>query len=92
VICEWADPSWSSLPACADNVIQDSTLASSRIGVNLDQGTTRTTVQRVTFMGQSSAAIVDYLGINNSYNTNDYSQIAPGAVAISFAHGTPAAP
>jgi hypothetical protein len=92
VICEWADPAWGSRPACVDNVIQDSTLASSRIGVNLDEGTTRTTVRRVTFIGQSAAAIVDFRGINNAYSANDYTQIRVGAVSISFAHGAAAAP
>jgi hypothetical protein len=86
VNCEWADPTWGSRPACVDNVIQDSTIRSSYAGVFLDQGTTRTTVRRVTFIGQTKAAIVDYLGINNAYSGNDYSGIAPGAVSVSFTH------
>ena len=86
VNCEWADPTWGSRPACVDNVIQDSTIRSSYAGVFMDQGTTRTTVRRVTFIGQTKAAIVDYLGINNAYSGNDYSGIAPGAVPISYTH------
>ena len=83
VVCEWADPGWGSRPACVDNVIQDSTIASSRIGVVLDEGTTRTTVRRVKFIGQAVSGILDYRGINNTYSGNDYSGIAPGAVPVS---------
>src|SRR5207253_657287 len=67
VVCEWADPGWGSRPACTDNVIQDSTIASSRIGVVLDEGTTRTTVRRVKFIGQAVSGILDYRGVNNAY-------------------------
>jgi len=86
MICEWADPGWGSRPACVDTVIQDSTIASSDNGVFLDYGTTRTTVRRVTFIGQRRSAITDFTGINNAYYDNDYSAIALGAVPISFNH------
>jgi hypothetical protein len=86
VNCEWADPLTGGLPACVDNVIQDSTIASSLAGVYLDAGTTRTTVRRVSFVNQRWAAIGDYLGINNAYYDNDYSGIAAGAVGVSFDH------
>jgi hypothetical protein len=86
VICEWADPGWGSRPACVDTVIQDSTIASTNDGVYLDYGTTRTTIRRVTFIGQRRSGITDYVGINNAYYDNDYSGIAPGAVPISFSH------
>ena len=86
VNCEWADPTWGSKPACVTNVIQDSTIRSSYVGVYMDQGTTGTTVRRVTFIGETRAAIVDYLGVNNSYSGNDYSGLAAGAVPVSTAH------
>jgi len=86
VNCEWADPTWGSLPACVDNIIQDSTIGSSYVGVYMDLGTTRTTVQRVTFVSQTKAAIVDYQGVNNTYSGNDYTGIAAGAVPVSYSH------
>lgn len=86
VNCEWADPLTGGKPACVDNVIQDSTIASSKVGVYLDEGTTRTTVRRVIFRNQWWAAIGDYKGINNAYYDNDYSGIDAGAVAISTGH------
>jgi hypothetical protein len=86
VNCEWANPDAGGLPACIDNVIQDSTIASSLVGVNLDEGTTRTTVRRVKFLNQSWAAIGDYLGLNNAYYDNDYSGIDAGAVGVSQGH------
>lgn len=82
VNCEWADPGWGGKPACTDNVVQDSTIASSRVGVHLDEGTTRTTVRRVKFLNQTWAAVRDYKGIDNQYYDNDYSGIASGAVAV----------
>ena len=85
VNCEWAEPP-TSIPACTDDVIQDSTIASTNQGVFLDYGTTRTTVRRVTFTGQHYAAIIDFAGINNAYSDNDYSGIAPGAVPVSYNH------
>ena len=86
VNCEWADPTWGSKPACVDNIIQDSTIRSSKVGVYMDQGTTRTIVRRVTFIGETRAAIVDYLGVSNSYSGNDYSGLPAGAVPVSTAH------
>lgn len=86
VNCEWADPLTGGKPACVDAVIQDSTIASSKVGVFLDEGTTRTTVRRVTFLNQWWAAIGDYRGINNAYYDNDYSGVDAGALAISYLH------
>jgi len=86
VNCEWADPLAGGLPACVNDVIQDSTIASSKVGVNLDQGTTQTTVRRVVFQNQSWAAIGDYQGVNNAYYGNDYSGIDAGAMTVSTAH------
>ena len=86
VNCEWADPLTGTKPACVNDVIQDSTIASSKVGVFLDQGTTQTTVRRVVFRNQWWAAIGDYLGVNNTYYDNDYSGIDAGAVPVSTAH------
>jgi hypothetical protein len=72
--------------ASVDNIIQDSTIRSAKAGVYFDEGTTRTTVRRVKFIGQSWAAIGDFKGINNVYYDNDYTGINPGAVAISLNH------
>jgi hypothetical protein len=86
VNCEWADPLTGGLPACVNNVIEDGTIASSKVGVYLDQGTTGVTVRRFKFLNQSWAAIGDYKGVNNTYSSNDYSGIDAGAVAISYGH------
>jgi hypothetical protein len=86
VNCEWADPLTGGKAACVDNVIQDSTIASSLVGVYLDEGTTRTTVRRVKFLNQSWAAIGDYKGVDNSYYDNDFSGIDAGAVGVSLGH------
>jgi len=69
-----------------DNIIQDSTIRSARAGIYFDEGTTRTTVRRVKFIGQSWAAIGDFKGINNVYYDNDYTGINPGAVPVSLNH------
>ena len=86
--CEWADPSWDSLPGCTDNLIQDSYFDTRVAGVYLDEGTTRTTVRRSIFVNQKWAAIGDYRGIDNLGDTygNDYRGLAPGAVPVSDAH------
>jgi hypothetical protein len=86
VNCEWADPLTGGKPACVDNVIQDSAIASSKVGVFLDEGTTRTTVRRVTFSNQWWAAIGDYKGVSNAYYDNNYSGIDAGAVEVSYNH------
>jgi hypothetical protein len=86
VVAEWAAPEWGGRPASVDNVIQDSRFESSLAGVSLDDGTTRTTVRRTTFMNQRWAAIGDYRGIENAYYGNDYSGIAPGAHDVTHEH------
>jgi hypothetical protein len=83
ILCEWADPAWGSKPGCVDNVIQDSMISSADVGVQLNPGTTRTTVRRVKFVGQRIAAIDDAQGIGNTYSDNDYSQISTTAVIVS---------
>ena len=84
VNCEWADPGWGSKPGCVGDVIQDSTFMSADVGVQLNPGTTTTTVRRVKFIGQRIAAIDDAQGIGNTYYDNDYTQIASTAVPISY--------
>jgi len=69
---EWADPSWGSRPASVGNLIENSWFASTRAGVYLDEGTTRTTVRRSTFLRQSWAAIGDYRGNDNAAYANRY--------------------
>jgi hypothetical protein len=82
VACEWASASWGSRPACTDDVIQDSTIASADTGVILDVGTTRTALRHLKFVGEGTAAIKDFSGVNNTYTDNDYRGIASGAVPI----------
>lgn len=88
LVCEWADPAWGSQPACVDNAIQQSTFDTSVIGVYLDQGTTGTTVRDSTFANQCWAAIGNYKGVDNLYDTsgNDYRRLPAGAVPISSDH------
>ncbi len=83
LVCEWDDPDWGGKPGCVDVTIQDSTIMSSEWGAFLDDGTTRTTIQRVKFIGQSKAAIYNApRGIDNTFTDNDYSQIDATAVPI----------
>ena len=88
ITCEWADPQWAGKPACVDDLIQDSTIDSCAIGVDMGSGTTRTTVRRVTFIGQGVAAAIDNAGVQNSFGENDYTAIGESAVPI--ATGSPA--
>jgi hypothetical protein len=83
---EWADPSSGGVPASVDNVIRHSRFESRLVGVYLDEGTTRTTIRTSAFVGQRWAAIGDYKGVDNAYQGNDYSRIAPGAVPVSHDH------
>jgi hypothetical protein len=69
---EWADPSWGSRPASVDNLIENSRFASTLAGIYLDEGTTRTTVRRSTFLHQSWAGIGDYRGNGNKAYANHY--------------------
>ena len=74
---EWADPAWDRRPASVGNVIEDSRFESSLVGVYLDQGTTRTTVRRSSFAGQTWAAIGDYHGVGNAVYENHYEDPNP---------------
>ena len=83
---EWADPDWGGLPGSVDNIVEGSRFESWLVGVYLDEGTTRTTIRRSTFVGQRWAAIADYEGVDNAYYGNDYRAIARGAVAVTRDH------
>jgi hypothetical protein len=76
VTAEWDDPAWGGKPASVDNLIENSRFVSSLVGVYLDEGTTRTTVRRSTFAGQSWAAIGDYRGNGNAAYANSYRGVA----------------
>jgi hypothetical protein len=88
IACEWADPNWGSKPACTDITIQDSLFETHCVGVNLDEGTTRTTVRRSTFRNQRWAAIGNFRGNNNLNDTtdNDYTGILTTATPINTGH------
>lgn len=86
LLTEWADPGSDGRPASVMNVIEDSWFASWLAGVYLDEGTTRTTVRRSTFVNQRWAAIGDYRGNENAYYENDYRAIASGAEAVTHQH------
>jgi hypothetical protein len=79
---EWADPAWDSKPASVGNVIEDSRFASSLAGVYLDEGTTRTTVRRSTFVDQAWGGIGDYLGRDNQLYANDFRGLGTRAEAV----------
>lgn len=81
-ICEWADPAWGSRPACADVLIQNSTIDSCGVGVLMGPGTLRTTVRRVTFLHQRLAAVVYSAGFGNVVANNDLSKL--GRTAVSY--------
>jgi hypothetical protein len=82
---EWANPDLGRA-ASVDNAIQDCRIRTTHVGVYLDQGTTRTLVRRCTFIGQTWAAIGDYVGVGNRYYDNDFRGIAPSAVPVSYEH------
>ena len=67
-------------------MIEDSRFESSLAGVYLDEGTTRTTVRRSTFRGQSWAGIGDYLGRDNRFYGNDFTRIGADAQAVRRDH------
>ena len=80
---EWADPDWERRPASVGNVIEDSRFESSLVGVYLDEGTTRTTVRRSSFVNQTWAAIGEYRGNANAIYGNHY---GPGARRVRHDH------
>ena len=60
--------------------------AASVEGIYLDEGTTRTTVRRSTFVNQRWAAIGSYRGVGNAFYGNDYEGIARGADEVTEQH------
>lgn len=84
--CEWSDPAWDSIAGCIDVVIEDSVFDTTRIGVYMDEGTTRTTIRRSVFRNQDWAAIADHKGISNTYYENDYSGVGRGGVPVTTEH------
>jgi hypothetical protein len=86
VNAEWSNRALGQKPASVDNVIQNAHFRTTHVGVYLDQGTTRTLVRRCVFVGQSWAAIGDYLGVDNRYYDNDFDGIAASAVSVSHDH------
>lgn len=85
ITCEGTDPSgteWGGIPSSIDNLIQDSTIDSSTVGILMGWATTRTSVRRVTFRHQGTSAIRDDNGVGNSYYDNNYNEIQPSAVEI----------
>ena len=71
-----------------DILVEQSTFNTSFFGVYLDEGTTGTTVRESTFVNACWAAIGDYKGSDNLYDTsgNVYQGIAAGAVPITKDH------
>jgi hypothetical protein len=86
VLTEWAAPEWDGRPASVGNVFQDSWFDTSAAGLYLDEGTTRTTVRRSTFVSQRWAAIGAYRGLDNAFYGNDYDRIAAGADEVTQKH------
>jgi hypothetical protein len=86
VNCEWSDPAWDSIAGCIDVVIEDSLFDTTRIGVYMDEGTTRTTIRRSVFRNQDWAAIADHKGVANAYYDNDYSGVRAGAATVTTEH------
>ncbi len=78
---EWNDPSWGGTAASVDNVFEDGTVSNGKVGAYMQPGTTRTTVRRVTFTGQTFSAINDWDGVQNAYYQNVYS-LSAGLSAI----------
>jgi hypothetical protein len=97
--CEWADPAYAgsnpvsgqSVAGCHFNTIQDGTIYSYYRGIQLEDAE-KTTIQRIKFIGQSNAAIGDFMTSGTGYSTiwqnlgNDFSGLKPGAVQLTKAH------
>jgi dockerin type I repeat protein len=97
--CEWADPQYAgtnpvagqSIAGCHFNTIQDGTIYSSYRGTQLEDAE-QTTIQRVKFVGQTSAGIDDFMTSGSGYSTiwqglgNDFSGLAGGGVQYTQAH------
>jgi hypothetical protein len=91
---EWNDPSWGGVAASHFSAFENGTIdatgandLSHTIGIWLDAGTDSTTITGVAFVNQRWAGICEYeiTGTNN-ITGNDFSGIAPGAVAVTTSH------
>jgi hypothetical protein len=93
---EWDDPGWGGVAAAHFTTIRNglidaagSTIPRNQAGIYLDSGTESTTVTGVIFKNQNWAAIGAYRNTGtNTFEGNDYSGLAPGAVPISNDHIT----
>jgi hypothetical protein len=90
---EWSDPALGGIAAAHFSTIQNGTIEAvtrkpgRSAGVYLDEGTEATTVTSIRFRNQNWAAIGAYKTVGvNRFQDNDYSGLAPGAVAISNEH------
>jgi hypothetical protein len=84
---EWDDPAWGNVAAGHFNTIEQGRIQGGSAGVNLDEGTESTTVQDVTFVGQSWAGIGAYDTVGaDVFVHNHFSGLGPGAVPISHDH------
>lgn len=91
---EWADPNWGGVAAAHFTTVRSglidaagSTVEGNQAGLYLDEGTESTTVTGVIFRNQNWAAIGAYRNTGtNTFEGNDYSGIAPGAVPLSNDH------
>ncbi|MBX4201596.1 hypothetical protein KW803_01715, partial [Candidatus Saccharibacteria bacterium] len=97
--CEWADPAYNgtnpvagqTVSACHSNTIQDGTIYSSYRGIQLEDAD-KTTIQRIKFVGQTNAAINDFMTSGSGYSTvwqnqgNDFTGLAAGAAQYNQSH------
>lgn len=84
--CEWNDGTVGN-EATQNDVWQGITTHGGAAGFDFDQGTNSPTVEYSTFIGQTNAAIVAYENIGtDTFQNNDYSQLLPGAVPVSYNH------
>jgi hypothetical protein len=91
---EWADPAWGNQPGANFVTIRDgsvdaakSTLPGNQAGIYLDEGTVGTIVRNVRFLNQNWAGISAYRNLGTlDLGENDFSQLAPNATSIRYAH------
>jgi hypothetical protein len=85
IICEWAAPDWDHRPGCDGVIIQDSWIRSRCVGVNFEHGTRNSTVRRTHFLLPTWAAVGDYRGTKNLWDTtgNTFESSGVGGVPLS---------
>lgn len=96
---EWEDPKVAVNPdggtkaGSHENTFRDGVINSSMVGISQEDGE-NTTVERITFLNQSAAAIKEFRTNDKNYNTvwkngsNDFSGILTSAVVYSNDHGS----